>query len=986
MKRLTFLLFCLLLGIGVAHAQKRVTGVVISAEDNEPVIGASVVVPGTTIGVMTDIDGNFALEVPNSAKTLVFSYMGMKSQELPIKSVMKVVLASDDKLLDEVVVVGYGSAKKLGSVVGSVSAVANEKIEKKPVANVADALQGQVAGLQVFTPSGEPSASVSMRLRGVSSINISSEPLFILDGAPISGGAFTALNANDIESVTVLKDASSTAIYGSRAANGVVILTTKKGKKGEKPRISLSAQYGFSKMTGDKVNMMNAEQFLNFQEVMTPALVNDAAFQAEKKFIVDNGISTNWADVYFGGSAPTTQADLSIVGGSQSTNYYLSLGYYGADGIMDDSSMDRGTLRSNVEKNISQWIKAGVNLNLSYQKYATTAFGGSGNSIFNKAFAARVNRPDQTTHEIIRDENGNFVGYGDRFDFYDKIGNYNPYYLSEIQPSHRDMVRLNASTYVNLNPVKGLNIRAAQALEGFDARSSGQALPVGPFEGEGSRRESFQRYYAFTFTNTAEYKFNVAEDHHFTALVGQEAIMADNESFGISVNGLKDERLMLMSAGAKADLPSHSTSEKTFNSYFATLSYDFLDKYYFDASYRRDGSSLFGSNAQWANFFSVGAMWELKKESFFENIDWLNDLKVKVSYGSTGNSSIGEYLALGLIGSGPLYNGVGGTAIANPANPDLSWEVVKSTNVALNTRVLDRLSVDLEFYNRLTEDMLMEIPYSMTTGYSGGWGNVASMRNRGMDFTANVDILRNDDFTWTFSLNLNYNKNQITKLFNGLNEYVLGGTGLKLEVGKPYGEYFDVHWAGVDPRDGFTMWYDKNGNLTKKFSEDNMVYLGKQRYAPWSGGFGTRFTWKGLSVGADFSFMLGQYMINNERFFTENPNFANNTNQTTEMLNMWQKPGDITNIASPDCPVQFDSHLLENASFLRLKNLNVGYTLPKKWMNKTKFVQGAKVYFVGRNLLTATKYKGYDPEVDSNISLGNYPNTKQCSFGLELTF
>lgn len=470
--------------------------------------------------------------------------------------------------------------------------------------------------------------------------------------------------------------------------------------------------------------------------------------------------------------------------------------------------------------------------------------------------------------------------------------------------------------------------------------------------------------------------------------MGQESIITKNESFGASVDGLTDERLMLMSAAATGKKPSHSKYDKIFNSYFATASYNFGEKYYVDATFRRDGSSLFGLNNQWGNFWSAGLMWDLKKEAFLEDVSWLNSLQLKASYGSVGNSlGLDPYMAFGLIGAGPVYGGSSGTAVSNPANPDLTWEVVKNANVALSTRLFDIVNLDVEFYNRTTEDMLMKIPYSSTTGFSSGWGNVANMRNRGVDITANFDILKDfNDFNWSISVNANYNKNEITKLFNGLDEYVLSNTGLKLQVGKPYGEYFYNIWAGVDPRDGYNMWYDKNGNLTKTFSEDDAVFTGKQRYAPWSGGIGTRFSWKGISVSADFSFMVGQHIVNNERWFSENPTFGSSMNQTTEMLNIWQQPGDVTNIASVDSPMQFDTHLLEDASFMRLKNLSVSYTLPQRWMKKTGFMESAKVFFVGRNLLTFTGYKGYDPEIDSNMQLGNYPNTKQISFGLELTF
>lgn len=994
-RKLMLLLTCLFIGIGLVTAQtKRVTGTVYSEEDGQPVVGASVVVKeNNRIGAITDIDGNFILtNVPADAKMLQVSYIGMKTAEVAIQPNVKVTLHSDTEVLDQVVIVGYGSAKKLGSVVGSVTAVGNEKLENRPIANVGDALQGQVAGLQVFTPSGEPSESVNMRLRGVSSITGSSEPLFILDGSPITAGTFSSLNPNDIESMTVLKDASSTAVYGARAANGVIVITSKKGKRGEKARVQLSATYGLSEMTPDNVTMMNAEQYLNFQELLDPTLKFSDDFQKQKAFYVDNGISTDWRDVFFGGTAPTMQADLSVTGGTESTNYYFSFGHYDAQGIMDDSDMTRQTLRSNIETNVNSWLKAGVNLNLAYQSFKTAAFGTSGNSVYNKSFAARVYRPDQSYYEILTDENGNFIGYGDRLDYFDKLGYYNPYYLSEIQPTTKTQARLNGNTFFNINPIKGLNIRAAQAIDAFDYRYSYKALPVGPFAmaadgtGGGTASESFQRNYTITLTNTAEYKFDLNRNHHFVVLAGQEAIIQNQMLFAASATGLSDERLTLMSHGTKGEIPSHDIVESVFNSYFGTFSYNFGDRYYLDASYRRDGSSLFAANNRWGNFYSFGAMWDIKKESFMRDIKWINALSLKGSYGLVGNSSaLSAYMALGLIGSGQ-YNGSNGTAPTNPANPDLTWEVIKSTNIALNTRLFNRVNVDLEFYNRITDDMLMSIPYSYSTGFSSGWGNVGAMRNRGFDLTVGVDVFNEGDFLWNISANVNYNKNEILELFNGLDEYVLGNTGMKLQVGHPYGEYYMVRWAGVDPRDGYDMWYDKNGNLTKTYSEEDAVLVDKQRYAPWSGGFSTSLGWKGITVSADFSFILNQYMQNNERYFTENPSQATQTNQSTAMLDMWTTPGQVTDISRPESLRQFDTRLLENASFMRLKNLSVSYTLPQQWMQRTGFLTNARVFFVGRNLWTVTKYKGYDPEVDTNVQLGNYPNTRQYSFGLELTF
>lgn len=989
-KRLVLLLFgFLFICMGMVTAQtQKITGTVISDDDKLPVVGATVKVKGASVGAITDVNGHFILEkVPLSAKMLQISYIGMKTEEAAIQPTMNIILKSDTQLMEEVVITGYGSAKKMGSIVGSVATVNNEKLANRPAANAGDALQGLVAGLQVFTPSGEPSEGVVMRLRGVSSINSSTEPLYILDGSPISSGAFSALNPNDIESWTVLKDASATAIYGSRAANGVVIATTKKGKMGEKPRVTLRAQYGFSKMTGNNLDMMNSEQWLNFQEMLDPGKVYDTSFQKRKKFYVDNGISTDWSDVFFGKTAPTQQYDVNVVGGTESTNYFISLGHYTADGIMDDSYTRRETLRSNLETKITDWMKVGVNLSLSYQKFRTAAFGSAANSIYNKAHAALILRPDQTYYEILKDENGNFMGYGDRLNHFKDAGTYNPYYLSELQPSKKNMMRINGNTYININPIKGLNIRAAQAVEAFDYRATSKVLPKGPFQGAGKAVESFQRYYSFTYTNTAEYKFSIASQHHITALAGQESIITKNEGFTATAIKMTNEKLMMMSAAPESEVPGHNMYDKVFNSYFGTLSYNYGDRYFVDGTLRTDGSSLFAKNNRWATFYSVGAMWDLKKENFLADVSWLNNLQLKASYGTTGNSGISAYNALELLGTGALYNGVSGIQVATPGNDNLTWETVKSLNVALSTTLFDRFSFDLEYYNRETEDMLMARPTTHVDGFGSRVENVACMRNRGFDLTIGIDILKNNEFQWSVSGNVNYNKNEITKLFNQLDEFTLSETGLKMKVGKPWGEYYYVKWAGVDPRDGYNMWYDKNGNLTKKFSEEeNAVFVGKQRYAPWSGGFGTMFSWKGITVSADFSYVLGQYMINNERYFIENPAFASSNNQTVEMLTMWQKPGDVTNIAIPDSPVQFDTHLLENASFMRLKNLSVGYTLPRRWIKKTKVLSNAKVYFVGRNLLTVTKYQGYDPEVDSNIQLGNYPNTKQYSFGLELSF
>ena len=364
---------------------------------------------------------------------------------------------------------------------------------------------------------------------------------------------------------------------------------------------------------------------------------------------------------------------------------------------------------------------------------------------------------------------------------------------------------------------------------------------------------------------------------------------------------------------------------------------------------------------------------------------WLNDLQFKISYGSTGNSGIDPYQFLGLASTSGEYNGQAGLAPVNVRNDDLTWETVKTLNVGLSGKVLDRITFNVEFYNKVTSNMLVSIPYSYTTGFSSQWGNVAEMYNRGVDVNIGADIIKNKDWYWNVSLNFNYNKNKITKLFEGADSYDVTDL-VHLEVGHPYGEFYYVRWSHVDPLDGQNVWLDKNGNYTKTYSEDDRVMTGKSMIAPWSGGLSTTLSWKGLQLDVQFTGMFDRYMFNNERWFTMNPSFATSWNQSVDMFDMWQKPGDVTDVAAANAEYQMDTHLIENASYVRLKFLQLSYTLPKKWLDATHFIKGCKVYFVGRNLLTFTKYKGYDPEVDSFSTIGDYPNTRQYSFGLQLTF
>ena len=1003
------ILACLFLSIGMALAQSRLTGVVTSAEDGEPVVGASVKAVGLNAGAVTNADGEFTINVPVGTE-LQITYLGMVPKTVKAASNMRIVLESDSHTLEGVVVTGYGSARKLGTIAGSVSSVSGDALSLRPAASVSDALQGQVAGLQVFTSSGEPSAVSSMTIRGVTSINAETEPLYILDGSEISSNTFVSLNPNDIESVTVLKDASSTAIYGSRAANGVVIVTSKKGKFGEAPTVLVSAQYSVSEVAHDGTDVMNANQWFKFQEMMNPSNLTNESFQAMKNYYKKYNIGTDWVDRFLGNTSPISQIDASVRGGSQNTAYLVSFSHYDADGLYDDSNMRRETLRANLEFNITPWLKIGTNSNLAYNKTQTTlVINGQKTSVYNKPWAAHAYLPTQTTHEIlglaynpdgtINYANSEFNGYGEKLKWYSLNaggqGTFDPDYLASKQPEIQRRVRINENAFVNINPIKGLNLRSAIGLDWNDLRTSykcynlvddgfGQQMPTG------QASEEFSNFYRWTVTNTAEYKFNFLKDHDVTVLLGQESMTNKTTAFGVMRTGLVDNRLMLLSSTSNADplVPSHSISEEVRNSWFGMLNYAYANKYFLDLSIRRDGSSLFAEDHRWGTFGAAAFMWTVSNEDFMDvTKDWLKDLQFRVSYGSTGNSGLPQaYLALGLVGaSSSMYINSSGTVIANPSNPDLTWEKVKTFNIGLSGRLFDRVDFDLQYYNKVTSDMLMSIPYSYTTGFSSGYGNVAEMYNRGFDFTIGVDIIKNKDWYWNVKVNGNYNKNKVTKLFQGLDSYVLGDFQM-LEVGHDMGEYYMVRWSHVDPADGQSVWLDKNGNYTKVYSEDNRVQTGKSWMAPWSGGLSTTVAWKGFQLDLQFTGMFDRYMWNNERNWLEDPQANGTFNMAASMLDMWMKPGDKTNIPAANVVRHGDTMFLEDASFVRLKFAQLSYTLPKNWLNQTGFIKGAKVFLVGRNLLTFTGYQGYDPEVNNTMTFGDYPNTRQYSIGAQLTF
>lgn len=986
---------CLFLSIGMAMAQTHVSGIVTSSEDGEPVIGATVKVVGSqTAGTVTDIEGRFSLSVSKPGVELEFSSIGMVSKRVKASENMTVVLQVDSHTLEQVVITGYGSAKKLGSVVGSIASVDKKKLESIVTPNFTDALAGQVSGLSVLSGAGDPSQSATIRLRGINSIQSSSQPLFILDGAPIDAAFYATLNPADIESITVLKDAASTAIYGARAANGVIVLTSKQGKYSEQVSLSVRAQYGIAGPTSDGVEMMNSKQYVKFRDLIGQPVSDEVRTLVDKY-----NINTNWRDEMIDNAAPTLDVNATMQGGGQTVNYYISFNHHKQDGLIEMSKMHRNTLNARINARLNRFFKIGFTTNLGVQRYSQNAEWSATGTIYaaNPLVFARKAMPFDTPYQYTIDENGKMIK-GDRAIGLKYSGLVMPWWYNAHRNYYRNKLTLNTSVTETFTPLEGLTFQALQSINGLESMNHGSFSPYDAFvDGMGNKIDAMKgsvsasssRYYQFTLSHTAEWRKQFG-DHYVGILLGEETRIERSRGLSAYSEGQTDSRLLLLPHGttvAPGDL-GDSFGEEVANSLFANAEYNYKEKYYVTGSIRRDGSSKFAPGHRWGTFWSAGAKWDLKKEDFLKDVEWLNDLSLSVNYGTTGNDSgTGSYGYFGSYGVGGLYNGESSLGIASMSNPDLTWETTAKWNVGLNFSIFDRAHFQVDFYRNKSTDMLMSIPYSMTTGFSSGIGNVAAMTNTGVEANVDVDILKTKDFYWSFKANVGYNKNEITELFQGRDEYVLANTGLKMAVGHAYGEFYQVRFAGVDPMTGAPLYYDKDGNKTKKFNEErDAVFLGKKRYAPWTGGFGTNFRYKNVSLIADFAWVAGKYMMINDDYFIANPQLATGWNQRVEMLNIWTTPGQITDIPGAKYDVQFTDQMLQNASFLRMKTLSIQYEFPKKWMQATRYIKGVKVFGIARNLFTITPFEGYDPEPDQNLVQFNYPNTRQFVFGAEISF
>jgi TonB-linked SusC/RagA family outer membrane protein len=971
MKKL-MLLLTLFAFIGMtAFAQRTVTGTV-TDDSGAPMPGVAVSVKATTVGTMTQPDGTYSLEVPEGSDVLVFSYIGMRTEEVEITGdVVNVAMEPSDQMVDEVIITGYGTRSK-GAVSGSVSSVGSEKLESIPVASFENLLQGQVPGLISVSSSGAPGSAATVRIRGINSINAGNSPLYVIDGVPVAEGGFSTLNPNDIEQISVLKDASLTTIYGARASNGVIVVTTKRGKKSDRTNINFSAQYGVDKVARNKFDMMNTTQKLDYEEELglrVPGEYNRDSLEQ---------INTDWLDVTLR-DAQTQQYQLSLAGGSYKTRFYVSGQYYTQDGILPRSDFERAGLRVNLDHRATDRFNLGATFYAGQEANNLTVSGGDyGNNVYNPVFAARLNNP----YEQPYDEDGEFVPNAEFFTGWNAI---EQLYLNE---SSDNQLKLTGNVKGEFTIIDGLTASSRLGVDWYDYTSSSWLNPNSAWgkDPNGEVYRYFSRNKKLLITNMLDYNFKIDNQHSFDLKLGQEAINNYYENFSVTGKGLPNDKVKVLNATAEIDDWTGSIAEYTVSSYFASFSYNYKSRYYMDASYRRDGSSRFGEDTKWGNFWSVGASWNVFNERFMQGVQVIKGLKVSLSTGTVGNYDIGNYAWQSLYNYGGSYNAgnVSAPATDSPGNRMLTWEKLSKTNFNLSFSIYDRANFSIDLYHNVTEDMIFTVPISLTTGWADKISNVGKMQNQGIEVEFDYDIIKTQSFLWNFSTNFAYNKNEVKELYGDVEE--IPGNGIITKPGLAYGTFHQVQYAGVNPSNGAPLWYDKDGNVVDYYSEENLVALeGKSYLPPYSGGFTNTFNYRGISLSAQFAWMAQKYLVNNTRYFVESNGQFATYNQTVEMLEYWKEPGDITHNPSPDYATNyFDTRLVEDASFLRLRDLTLSYTLPAAIAQQVKHFQSLRVYVKGRNLYTLTNYKGIDPEYYGVYELNMYPHVKTISFGLEL--
>jgi TonB-linked SusC/RagA family outer membrane protein len=1019
------LLFTFLCGFLLSSngQQRPVTGTVTSAEDGLPLVGATVTVKGTTIGTLTDNDGKYQISV-TPGSILEFRFVGMKTREVAVGSsdVVNSVLEYDLLGVDEVVVVAYGTTRK-ESYTGSASVVKSEVLAKTPSVSVAKALQANAAGVQVVSSSGASQAEPTIRIRGIGSITASSEPLWVVDGVV---GAVQP-NINDIETITVLKDAASASLYGSRAANGVIVVTTKKGTSG-KTVFSYLGKQSYQWRTTNKFQMLDAGEFFqksweglynsringgyNATESATYANDNVVRYAGKNPFnianpIADDGsikpdaklmLDEDWFELAHR-TGNVREHNLSASGGNDLTKFYFSGTYYGLDAITKPDELQKLMGHINVTTQVNKRIKTGYTATFNYQNGNTIKDITNGSGTGYAAYAYPNNVPlyqiDENFNTVL-DADGEPVWNWDNLVSKD----YNPIAQTILDPrSHRSSSVFNS---VNLNwlIINGLT---------FDTKVSGRISNYNsdefrnPFHGDGkayggSSDKNHNDSRRFMTTSTLTYEKDFLTDHSVNFLAGYETEYYIYKSVSTAGQGydvpFSDE---LDIAGKPFGIGS-STLENSMVSYLSRLNYDYSDKYYLSASYRRDGSSRFSPTTRWADFWSLSGSWRISQESFLSGISWLDDLKLRASYGTSGNQAIPDYEYYPTFGLGANYDYYVGMTHSSLSNYDLTWEKSKELNIAVEFGIFDRLRGAVEFFDRNTTDLLLDRPLAPSVGFTSKLENVGALNNRGFEAELRSTNIATNDFVWLTDFNISHYRNKITTL----SQPEIIDNNKRWVVGNSLYEWYLREYAGVDPNNGRAMWYkdivDTEGNptgereTTTNYSQASRYELG-QSIPDYYGSLTNSFTYKrSLSFSFQFYWSLGGMIYNSlmQTTMLDGATYGRQLNK--KVLDSWKQPGDETDVPqfvyrNNTQSNAISSRFLEEGSFLRLRNVNLSYSLPSGLLKKAG-ISGASVFVNGDNIFVLTKYEGNDPEqgLQGTTNTTLVPNVRTITAGVNISF
>lgn len=1003
-KFLTSLWCCLLLLSGELLAQTRtITGKVTDANGN-PVPNASVIVKGTRVGTVTNTDGGYSLNVPAGAKTLVISSINLQTEEIKIGPANEYSLALKpmDASLDEVVVVGYNTIAKR-SLTSSVSKVNGDVVANKPVTSFDQALTGKAAGVLVNTSSGLVGDDVIIRIRGAASITSGSSPLIVMDGVPITQGdqgqlynkanALAEINPNDIESIEVLKDASAASIYGSRGSAGVILITTRKGKAGQNT-LNFDSYAGFNE-AARKMKVLNAADYITtINKLRSNAGQSAAAFYGD---INNDGkvdtVDTDWQDVV-SRKGLLQNYNLAMSGGTQRTTYYISMNYNDINGYLDVNQQKRGTARLNLTSKLNDWFTIGVNSQYSRTKLYGLG-SGTGNALSGIPFGPLTAMPNIPVYDAdgkyYNGIGGNKVSYNTP----------NPEAVTNLNFDNRDARRFIGSAFGEVQLIKGLKFKSQVNLDYSNAFTDNWWNPdIGDGQGFGLRQSVYNEANAWTWFNTLNYNRQIGADHELNALAGAEynrykASYAYNYGAGI-----KDPDFRLISSdnydevGAENDV----TVDHGIESYFGTFNYGYRKKYLATFTFRGDGDSRFAKDKQWGYFPSGSVAWRMSEEDFMSKVSLVKDLKVRASYGYTGNADIGYFPALSTWKRGS-YADIGVLTLSNPGNSKLRWERHLQFDAGIDAVILKNTSISIDFYNRRTKDLILDNPVLATLGYPGNIikQNIGELRSRGIELTVTTPVLHQKNFQWDVNFNVAYNNSKVTKT-NTFGDVVFDpDPAAGFSIAKPgyaMGVFYLIRWAGVNPVNGLPTWLDSAGNqkqydhATKKWSyvkdgtatnqiaaTDRVIDKSKSPYPKFYGGLTQTFSYLSFDASIDLQYAFGFYVYNQTKQTIMS--YSNVRNKSKDILGAWTKAGDNTDVPrlyyGDNQWSQASTRWLEKGDFVRIRNVQLGYTLPTAIAGKMK-ISRLRFYVQANNLHTFTGYTGIDPESNStgntNIGLG----------------